>query len=107
MPADKLENGWNFAAMLYGFCCSKGRPQFMKQDMPRGISRFVGKVRVLARGALAPAGEAFGTDFCKQNATIARHPKTGFKGTKKGNMKFAENNAVYFHDLGESLYRWN
>src|ERR1700679_2448360 len=101
MAADKLEDRGNFAAVFNGFCCGKGGSKLMKENVPGGVSRFVGEIWMFASGALAPAGQAFRTDFRKQHAPITRDAETGFKRTKKGNMKFAENTAVYFPDLDE------
>ncbi len=82
MTADKLEDRWDFSAVLDLFGCSQRGSKLVKEDVPGGVSGFVGKVRMLTRGAFAPAGKALGMDFREQHAAVARHAEAGFKRTK-------------------------
>ena len=62
---------------------------------------------MLAGGALAPAGQAFGPNLGQQNAAVAGDAEAGFKGTHQRHMQFAQDDCINSHKvafLGRSAY---
>jgi hypothetical protein len=52
---------------------------------------------VLAGCTLAPADQAFGADLGQEDSALSGNAEAGFKGTHKGEMKFAKDDSVDSH----------
>jgi hypothetical protein len=55
--------------------------------------------RMLARRALAPAGQPLGLDFRQQDSPLTGNAKAGFKGMHQGQVQFAQDDRINLHRI--------